>query len=421
MNSGCSLVTRRRFLAGLGASAATVTAAGFAINVFNRGPVPIMAPTVLPTPTTTMASGPPRTLVVVELGGGNDALNMVIPHADSAYFDARGSLAIDNPLDLDGAVGFHPNLSNLAGLYAAGNVGIVEGVGYQGSDLSHFVSMNTWWTGEESFAEPTGWLGRYLDATVGYSNPLSGISIGPGPSQAMVGANSFAVSVQDASGLQPSTAQWIDSQDELIAAWSGVVPSTWEPGLVGDVYRVIEATVGARAEVNAPLSQLETTRRNSLVSQLEVAAALVASDVAPRIIYVHGRGDFDTHTDQLNRHANLMAELDEALGAFFAIVGTHDVAVLTASEFGRRVKGNGTGTDHGAAGSQLLIGPSVKGGRYGDPSSLSRPDRNGNLAPTVDFRSVYATILAEYLEVDAGEILGGTYETLGAFDQVARS
>ena len=412
------LVTRRRFLTGLGVSVGTVMAAGYAINVFNQGPDAMTAPTLvdLPRPTTTLGTAmAARTLVVLELGGGNDALNMVVPHADAAYYDARRTLAIEDPLDLDGSIGLHPNLTNLASLYAAGDAAIVEGVGYPNSDLSHFVSMNTWWTGEDNFAEPTGWLGRYLDATVGYANPLAGISIGPGPSRAMVGSNSFAVAVQNQTGLQPNLPDWVDSADELVSAWAGLVPATWESDLVGDIYRVIEGTVAARNNVNDRLDGTGSGRGESMVAQLTVAANLITQGVAPSVIYVHGRGDFDTHDNQANRHAGLMAELDEAIAAFFGLVAGHDVALLTASEFGRRVKENGRGTDHGAAGAQLLIGRTVTGGRYGQAPSVAVPDGNGNLAPTVDFRSVYASILEEYLGVDATEVLGGNYETLGVF------
>lgn len=412
MNEDCSLISRRRFIAGLGASVGTVMAAGYAINVYNRGPAQITAPTSVDLPTTVPA-GVARTLVVVELGGGNDALNMVIPYGTDAYYDVRPNLAVTDPIHLNGTIGVHPALNNVANLFDQGSVAIVEGVGYPGSDLSHFVSMNTWWTGETGFASPTGWLGRYLDSSVGYSDPLAGISIGPGPSQAMVGSTSFAVAIADQTGLQPDVADWVDSTDELVASWAGIVPAQFEPGLVGDIHRVIAATDLARHDVNDRLT--ESRGRRTYQSQLAIAADLITNGRAPQVIYVHGRGDFDTHENQSNRHTDLMEDLDAGLGAFFAAVDGHDVAVLTASEFGRRVAENGGGTDHGAAGAHLLIGPGVTGGVYGEPPSITRPDRNGNLTPTVDFRSVYATVLGEYLEADTETILNGTYEPLGIF------
>lgn len=413
MNQDCSLISRRRFIGGLGASVGTVMAAGYAINVFNRGPAQATAPTMVDLPTAT-PPGTARTLVVVELGGGNDALNMVVPHGTDAYYDARPNIGIADPIDLNGQLGFHPELPNLASLYDQQNVAIVEGVGYQDSGLSHFVSMNAWWTGEANFASPTGWLGRYLDQSIGYTDPLAGISIGPGPSQAMVGAESFAVAITDQTGLQPGVADWVDSTDELVAAWAGIVPSTFEPGLIGDIHRVISATDLARHDVNDRLTG--NGGRQSFTAQLAIAADLITNGRAPQVIYVHGRGDFDTHENQSNRHGDLMADLDEGIGAFFTAVEGHDVAMLTASEFGRRVSENGGGTDHGAAAAQILIGPSVTGGIYGEPPSITQPDRNGNLSPTVDFRSVYATVLDEYLGANAESILAGNYERLGVFE-----
>ncbi|MDH3305995.1 MAG: DUF1501 domain-containing protein [Acidimicrobiia bacterium] len=418
----CSAISRRRFLTGLGAAAATATVGRYAVTVFTREPLPGMTTTVpvaTPTASTARAAGAPtnRTLVVVELGGGNDGLSMVVPHATDAYYDLRRQTAIVDPIDLDGFIGLHPNLSYLAESFRQGDLAIVEGVGYPDSDLSHFVSMATWWTASPGFDIHTGWLGRYLDATVGFDHPLAGITIGPGPSQAMAGAASFAVSIEDMSGLQPALPDWMDGADELLSSWAGMVPATVTDDLLGEAHRVIGQTQSARLNLNGRLAGQASGGRPRLADQFGLAAELITSGTPPQVLYVHGIGDFDTHENQTRRHGDMMADLDGAIGAFFgsleAAGAADDVLVLTASEFGRRARDNGSGTDHGTASTHLLIGPAVSGGRYGEMPSLVRNDTAGNMTPTVDFRSVYASVLAEWLEVDPVEILGTGFEQLG--------
>ena len=415
----CPLVTRRRFLAGLGASAAAVTVGGYAISIFtNRG-----GPLLTSTTTTTAPSPPPglppdRTLVVIEMGGGNDGLSMVVPYADGRYHDLRGELAVTDPIDLDGEVGLHPNLRYLAERYSAGDVAIVEGIGYPDPDLSHFASMATWWAGSDAGLSDAGWLGRYLDLTGAAANPLAGIVIGPGPSPALLGTESFAVTIQDASGLRPQAPPWADTSDELIGMWEGFAPSAIDsPGLLGDVQRAIGGTLTAAAQLNETLPPSSAdVPAGDLSEYLRLAAALLGSDVAPPVVYIHGFGDFDTHQAQAPRHQALMTELNDGLAAFFAdleAAGVSDrVLVMTASEFGRRAASNGSGTDHGTAAPQLLIGSSLTGGRYGESPSLTKLDRGGNLIHTVDFRSLYATVLDSWLGVEHADVLGRTYEVL---------
>ncbi len=413
----CNLVTRRTFLAGLGASVMLVACGGSQITVLspkNRGAAPTVGSLGEPTD---------RVLVVIELGGGNDGLSMVVPHGNDRYHDLRTTTRVENPIDLDGEVGFHPNLTGLAGMYRAGEVAIVEGVGIPDPDLSHFTSMDRWWTGATDSTRRAGWLGRYLDGTVGYEDPLAGVVIGPGPTPAMLGDGSFTVAISDASGLTPNVPEWIDDVDELMAMWRGFVPEGPSAIDLTPIQRAIEASVNARDELGGALGS--TSRRAGrpgridLTEQLRIAATLIASGVSPTVIYVHGFGDFDTHLEQPRRHGELMAALDEALQEFFRLLdagGRRDrVTVLTASEFGRRARDNGGGTDHGTANAQLVIGSTVTGGRYGEAPSLTRLDANSNLIHTVDFRSLYATVLSNWLDADHETVLDGSFETLGLF------
>ena len=438
----CPLVSRRQFITGLGATVAVTTAGGWALGIWRGGGDVVSA---IPSPPTTSATLPTatpfpapngRTLVVIEMGGGNDGLNMVVPHASNAYYDLRRDLAVVDPIDLDGEVGLHPNLAGLADLYGAGRMAVVEGVGYPNPELSHFTSMATWWSAQPAApASQAGWLGRYLDLAGGHDDPLAAIVIGPGPTPALLAEHSYATTIQDVSGLAPTLPPWIDTRDELMAAWKGFAPAGIDsPGLFGEVQRAIAASGAAADRLDTVLSgaadpgaeptaagTLNGRRRDrSLAGYLDLAARLATTASPPRIIFVHGWGDFDTHEGQASRHGDLMAELDTALQTFFAVVDaaerSDDVLVMTTSEFGRRARSNGAGTDHGTAAAQLIIGNPLAGGRFGLPPDLTRLDGRGNLTHTVDFRSLYATVLDDWLGADHQDVLGSRFETLPALE-----
>ena len=416
-------LSRRKFLAGLGL-ASTVVAGAYAIDTWGR-------------PLAAGAASNPRkpsgknghTVVFVELAGGNDGINTVIPYADPNYRQLRPTLAIDNPIDLDGSIGLHPSLAKLADRYRAGQVAIVEGIGYPNNDLSHFASLANWWSGTPGEATSTGWLGRYLDHTVGFSDPLAGVVIGPGPSPALVGERSFATSISDASGLQPAAPAWITNPDTLPETWARFAPRRADRStLIGQIQAAVGLTSDARADLARILSATPTTGNDdpstaaaaytngTPVASLDVAAQLVAAPEPPRVIYVTSIGDYDTHQGQTARQRALHADLDSGLERFFTSVTNAGVAdnviVVTLSEFGRRAQENGGGTDHGAANAHFIIGSKVKGGRYGKPTTLDTLDSRGNLPMTVDFRQMYATALEGWLGVDAQPILGPGFAPL---------
>ncbi|HEY5165490.1 MAG TPA: DUF1501 domain-containing protein, partial [Acidimicrobiia bacterium] len=367
------------------------------------------------------------TLVVVELAGGNDGLNTVVPHADPAYHALRPTLGVTQPIDLDGQIGFHPNLAKLAARYKAGQVAIVEGVGYTPPNLSHFQSLAVWWNAERS-SDAGGWLGSYLDATVGYDDPLAGVAIGRQPAPALVGQHSFATTIADASGLQPRLPVWAGAPDSVLRAWGRFAPARVDSRqLVGQVERAVGLTVKARTELDRVLHPGGATPPTAAPSpsalyggtvadSLRVAAQLIRSPLAPRVIYITGVGDFDFHQGEAQRHPALMSELDAGIDGFFGAVGdaADRALVITTSEFGRRPAENGSGTDHGTANSHFLIGNKVKGGRYGSPPSLTKLDATNNLVPTTDFRTMYATGLTWLGVQDTEHILGGRFDPVGA-------
>jgi uncharacterized protein (DUF1501 family) len=456
--------SRREFLRHLGVGTATVIGGGYA-----RSTWPMAEPTGASTRRAGALALDPspeskgRTLVIVEMGGGNDSLNTIVPLNDGRYHDLRPTLAITDPIDLDGEVGLHPNLPNLAERYRNGHVAIVDGLGYDDADLSHFGSFAIWWTakggagggvgggagggvggGAGGGAEGGGWLGAYLDATVGFDDPLAAIGIGPGPSPALIGRQSFATTISDRGGLQPRLPDWLDGPDQdaddLIAAWSDFTPADASGSgrldattLVGQVQRAVGLTVKARMKLTKalgpegdgirdrddPASAAARARYQdaSVVDSLRLAAELVQSPARPRIIYVSGIGDFDTHEGQAERHAALLADLDAGIQSFFDALGdaASTALVMTVSEFGRRPAENGSGTDHGTANAHFVIGPGVKGGRYGEPSSLASLDRNDNLVHTNDFRRHYATGLRWLGVDDSTPVLGEEFKAFSIF------
>jgi uncharacterized protein (DUF1501 family) len=419
-------VSRRAFLAGLGVAGAAA-AGGYRLVVWQRGISGGSDAGALGSGD--LGGSSDHTLVIVELGGGNDGLNTVIPLNDGAYHDLRPTLAVAAPIELGGGIGLHPKLAKLAKRFDDGQVAIVEGVGYPEPDLSHFGSFDIWWSARGG-SGTAGWLGRYLDGTVGFDDPLAAISIGPSPSRALLGNQSFATSIADATGLQPRVPAWVDDRDDLLAAWSDFAPGSIDAAtLMGRVQRSIGLSSAARTDLDRALDAGSTGDREeqppgaaedyaegSVVDSLALAARLVDSEARPRVVYISGIGDFDTHQGQADRHPLLLEQLDTGINDFFAAVGDAEgVVLMTVSEFGRRPAENGSGTDHGTANVHFVIGPGVRGGRYGAAPDLRRLDRVGNLEHNVDFRSLYATALA-WLDVESRPVLGDEFDALPVFN-----
>jgi uncharacterized protein (DUF1501 family) len=430
--------SRRDFLKRLGLGSAIAVGAGYGLSVWQWGDAPAHAATLRAGRIDGDVKG--RTLVIVELGGGNDGLNTLVPHADGAYHDLRPTLGITDSVDLDGKVGLHPKLTKLAKRYKDGHVAIIEGIGYDDPDLSHFGSFAIWWSakggaGGASGAGGAGWLGAYLDATVGFDDPLAAIGIGPGPSPAMLGRNSFATTIADATGLRPRLPPWVDNGTDagsLLDAWSHFKPARVDTSrLVGQVQRDVGLTQAARTDLDRVLRTAPTIpraasaasarasdrnayRTSSLADSLTLAATLIQSPAKPRLIYVNGIGDFDTHQGEVQRHPVLMQELDDGVEGLFSALpkgAAEKVALMTVSEFGRRPAENGSGTDHGTANVHFVVGPKVRGGRYGESPSLTKLDANGNLVHTVDFRRLYATGLRWLNVTDTEPVMGGHFQS----------
>lgn len=362
------------------------------------------------TTTTTLpaASGSGR-LVIVTLHGGNDALNTVIPVGDSKYAQLRGDLAIDAAAAHDVGDGFalNPELDGMKGLWDAGRLAIVHGVGFPELDRSHFHCMDVWQAGNTDDLG-TGWLGRWLDAVS--DDPLDAVAVGSRLPLLMRGARRSAAVVPVGPLTLPGDDRLRRSFTELTAAdpsrspLAALVASTTAESLE------LVDTVGPLLDVPAPDSDdaapggLADGAEGELAAQLDVVATLIDAEMPTRV-YAVELGGFDTHANQAGTHTTLMGQLDGAISGFLSRV-PDDVTVLVYSEFGRRVAPNASaGTDHGRAGTVMLAG-AVIGGHHGAPPPLDRLD-DGDLATTVDFRSIYAGLLQDVIGIDAGDILPG--------------
>ncbi len=371
---------------------------------------------------TSMEKHPERILVVVELSGGNDGLNTVVPFGDAAYYRARPKLGIPEreAIKIAPGVGFHPSMVGFERLYKDGQLAVVHGCGYDRPSLSHFSSMDFWHTGAPHSGEPLGWLGRLADAT--YDPTKRNMIVNVGSSQ------SLAVRSQRHSPLvfdDPSRFRRDGTDDE-----KRVITGLSQQGATTNAtLDFLAATAANAAESSDFVRQASASYRTpvdygvggGLGGNLQRVAALIAAGMPTRLYYVTYAGNsFDTHVQQADLHSRLLMYTADAVRGFIEDMERlgrgNEVAVMIFTEFGRRVEENGSlGTDHGTATPMFLIGKGVKGGFYGTHPSLTDLD-DGNLKKTTDFRRVYATAIKEWLGYDdTRTILKGEFKGMEAF------
>lgn len=366
-----------------------------------------------------------KTLVVVQLGGGNDGLNCVSPFTTGAYFDKRPTLALQpaEVLQISATHGFHPSMATLLPYFQAQQLAVVLGAGYPQPNRSHFRSMDIWHTAEPIDVEQIGWLGRYADLHLADAGELSSINIG-GTLPKSFNANQVVVpSISSLEAYQfltdPAYAGDGANQVNTFLSTNTRTSATGdELALAGTAKAAYAGSTELQAAAGG-YTPSATYPDSRLGADLQFAAQIILAGVGTRVIYV-STGGYDTHANQENTHANLLRDFSDSVAAFQADIvaqGAGDrVVVMAFSEFGRRVEENGSaGFDHGTAGPMFLLGTGIAGGIYGEQPSLSSLDTNGDLIYTVDFRTVYSDILATWLEVDAAQILDGEFTPLGAF------
>ena len=364
-------------------------------------------------------------VVVVQLSGGNDYLNTVVPYSDSLYYDARPTVGIpeDQVLHLDDQVGLHPQMGPIKVLYDQGNVAIVHGVGYENSPRSHFRSMDIWHTCEPNDVGTEGWLGRIIrEFDPNKENVVTGVSFGPSMFRAMAVPGVPVACVEDLSNYGLLTGMSIEEQRQRIlerfsrlygpAIGRGpVMEFLGQTGL--DAMKGADILKAAPEAYSSNVEYADTT----LAKKLKGIAQVHIANLGTRVFYCD-HGSFDSHAGQPSMLHALWADLSTAVRDFFDDLREHDAAdnviMLLFSEFGRRTHDNGSGTDHGAAGAALVIGDGINGGQYSEYPSLRPEDlEQGDVVPNTDFRSVYTDILEDWMGLDATPIVGGTFEKVG--------
>ena len=371
---------------------------------------------------TSVEKRPERILVVVELSGGNDGLNTVVPFGDAAYYRARPNLGIPErqALKFADGFGFHPSMVGFERLYKDGLMAVVHGCGYDHPSLSHFSSMGFWHTGVPNGGEPLGWLGRLADS--GYDAGTRNTIVNLGNSQSLaVRSRSHSPLVFD----DPARfrREGTDSEKQALVELSRARETK------NATLEFLASTAQNATESSDFVRQASATYRTpvdygiggGIGGNLQRVAALIAAGMPTRLYYVTYAGNsFDTHVQQADLHSRLLMYTADAVRGFMEdikrIGRADDVAVMMFTEFGRRVEENGSlGTDHGTATPMFIFGKGVTGGLHGRHPSLTDLD-DGNMKMTTDFRRVYATVIKEWLGYDDTQaVLKGRFDTLGVF------
>jgi len=387
-------------------------------------------------------------LIVLQMAGGNDGLNMVIPYSDDAYHVARPRLRIapDQGLKIDNHIALNPRLTGMKSLYDEGHVAIVQGVGYPNPNRSHFRSTEIWQTASDADRTMSdGWLGRYFDNCCSGADPTVGVAIGEETPQAFAAKNPTGVTFsrpeqfrfrpsEPGNGGQMSAEEMFFRQlNETGAGEDSGTATSNAGGSIGAISGKAKNDLGTldflqRTALDAQLSSdkiLAIARKykssvpypqGQLAASLNIIARMIAGGLATRVYYA-SQGGFDTHAGQINTHERLMGEFNNAVSAFVADLkqqGNFErVLLMTFSEFGRRVQENANGgTDHGAAAPMFVLGGAVKAGLFGKYPSLTDLDR-GDLKFNTDFRSVYGTVLDRWLKAPSQIVLGRKFPALG--------
>jgi len=374
-------------------------------------------------------------LVVLQLTGGNDMLNTIVPYGEPLYYDNRRTVRIaeEDVLHIDNRYGFNPAMRALKPFWDDGKMAVINGVGYPHPNYSHFRSMDIWYTCEPDKIATDGWLGKTVrEIDPKGENILTAVNFGRGLPRALSlsGVPVASVAQLDSYGLLTSLSS-VPQRLSALEVFSCMYDDGWndagqpaprdpdEP--IGEVLRYMGQT-GLDAQKGADilrtaLDKYESTvayANNPVAQSLKGIAQVKLGGFGTRVFYT-SHGSFDTHATQNPTHAKLWTEVSEGVAAFFEDMRAHnaadDVVMLIWSEFGRRVKDNGAGTDHGAGSVAFVLGEHVQGGMYGEYPSLKADDLTlGNLKYNVDFRSTYATLLERWMKLEAAPIVNGSFE-----------
>jgi uncharacterized protein (DUF1501 family) len=442
MNTTSTLHTRRQFLR----TSALGAAASWTLPVFLEKTFGVLNAQAADALTQTVTGKDGTILVVIQMAGGNDGLNMIVPFADDGYYRARPKLGLpaDKILKLNDYAGFNPRLTGLKTLFDEGHLNLIQGVGYPNPNRSHFRSTEIWQTASDADRNAAeGWLGRYFDNCCAGSDPTVGVAIGEEMPQAFAAKKPAGITFSRPEQYRWRTAEPHSgrmSAEEFFYRQLNEAPTGDDAARTAPADGASITTLNGRAQsdlgtldflqrtaLDAQLSSdkiLAIARKSKakmpyppgqLAASLNVIARMIAGGLPTRVYYA-SQGGFDTHAGQMNAHNRLMGDLNAAITAFTTDLkeqGNFDrVLLMTFSEFGRRVSENANGgTDHGAAAPMFVIGGAVKPGLSGKHPSLTDLDR-GDLKFNTDFRCVYGTILDQWLKAPSQVVLGRKFPAL---------
>lgn len=369
-----------------------------------------------------------NTLVVVQLTGGNDFMNTVVPYTSQHYYDARKKIVIqqDQVLPINDTLGLNTHAAPLKRLYDEGKMAIIQGIGYPNSNRSHFRGMDIWHTCEPDRVGNEGWAGlavRELDPQA--DNVLTGVNIGMGLPRAMAVTGVPVTSIGDLEGYGVMNRLEKESlRDKSLSAFKSIYDQAIGTGPVSEYIGKTGIDILKGADLLADVAnKYESTVEyadNVIAKNLRDVARIHLAGLGTRIFYT-AHGGYDTHANEMPTHPKLLQDLSGAISDFFDDLEEHDAAddvtMLVFTEFGRRMRDNGSGTDHGSGGGAFLFGNQVNGGLYAEYPSLDPADweHGEDLKHTVDFRGVYGTVLEQWIGVEAKPIVKGAFEQLTPF------
>ncbi|MBE13227.1 MAG: hypothetical protein CL744_06500 [Chloroflexi bacterium] len=375
------------------------------------------------------ANGNPPVMVILQLTGGNDFMNTLVPYNNPVYYDARPTVVIpqDTVLPINDTLAFNPNAAPLKEMFDDGKVAIVQGIGYQNSSRSHFRGMDIWHTCEPDKIGTEGWVGRAIrDLDPKKENVLTGVNFGRGLPRAMALAGTPITSVGDLDNVGLMTGIEEEARRNLAL---DLFKKMYSPAVgTGPVMEYLAQTgsdvlTGADILKKAPESYTSEVEYadNPIAKSLKDVARVHLGGLGTRIFYTAHAG-YDHHANELKTHPGLLRDLSGAIMDFFQDLRDHDaadeVSMLVFTEFGRRMRDNGSGTDHGSGGGAFIIGENVKGGLYAEYPSLNPSDwlKGEDLDWKIDFRGIYGTMLDQWMGLDSVPIVDGQFEQIHPFN-----
>ena len=369
-----------------------------------------------------------KTLVVIQLTGGNDFMNTIVPYTNGHYYDARKKIVLgqDDFLPINDTLAINKNAAPFKRMFDEGNMAIIQGIGYPNSNRSHFRGMDIWHTCEPDRVGSEGWLGLAVkEIDPSGENVLTGVNIGQGLPRAMAVAGVPVTSISDLEGYGVmKRLEQEQLREKALKAFKDIYGQAIGSGVVAeyigktglDVLRGADMLSEVAGNYNSTVEYAD----NTIAKSLRDVARIHLSGLGTRIFYT-SHGGYDTHANEMPAHPKLISDLSGAVSDFMDDLEEHeaadDIVILVFTEFGRRMRDNGSGTDHGSGGGAFIFGKNVKGGLYSEYPSLDPAnwEHGEDLQHTIDFRGIYGTVLEQWLQLEAKPIVKGGFEQISPF------